>query len=119
MSNMNLDSQQQDKDTWGGDGIHMTFASQHGTVEFDCAHGEISGSFKTDADDRFDLPGTFTPERGGPIRLDRMPESRPVRYVGRVQNGTMILTITFTDNNESVGSYSLTRGKQGRIRKCL
>ena len=112
-------SNQQDEEMWGGDHISITFRGEGAQVEFDCAHGEFSKRLKTDADGTFDVPGTFTQESAGPTRADRMPSARSVNYRGKIEGDTMSLSITFSDNNESVGSYTLKRGKHGRIRKCM
>jgi len=117
--NMSYNDNQQEEEMWGGDHISITFRGEGAQVEFDCAHGEFSKRLKTDADGTFDVPGTFTPEGAGPIRADRTPSARSVNYRGKIEGDTMSLSITFSDNNESVGSYTLKRGKHGRIRKCM
>ncbi len=118
--NMNSqENKQQSEEIWGGEHIAITISCERARVEFDCAHGEISRSLKTDVDGPFDLPGTFTRESAGPTRSDQMPSARTVNYRGKIEGNTMTLSINFSDDNESVGSYTLTRGKHGRIRKCM
>jgi hypothetical protein len=117
--NMNNQDNQQSEEIWGGDHIAITVRGEGARVEFDCAHGEISKPLKTDANGNFDLPGTLTSEGVGPTRSDRMPAARSVNYRGKIEGDAMSLSITFSDNNESVGSYTLKRGKHGRIRKCM
>jgi hypothetical protein len=113
------DNKQQAEEIWGGLHIAITISGETARVEFDCAHGEISRPLKTDVDGPFDLPGTFTPESAGPTRSDRMPSARTVNYRGKIEGDTMSLSITFSDNDESAGTYTLKRGKHGRIRKCM
>ena len=119
-TNMNNQSNNQETaETWGGNHIQIDVRGDIAKVEFDCAHGEISKPVKTDSEGNFDLPGTFVSEGGGPTRADREPAARSVKYRGKIVGDTMTLSITFSDNNESAGSFTLKRGKQGRIRKCL
>jgi hypothetical protein len=115
---MNTQNQEPDE-IWGGDHIQMDVHGQVTKVEFDCAHGEISKPLKPDGAGNFDLPGTFVQERGGPTRADQTPAARAVNYRGKIHGETMTLSITFSDNNESAGSFTLKRGKHGRIRKCM
>ena len=67
---------------------------------------------------RFDVIGRHVRETPGPIRLGRTPPPRPARYVGKVTGGEMTLTVTLTDTPEEIGSFTLVRGSEGRIRKC-
>ena len=103
---------------WGGTHVRLVITSNGAEVEFDCAHGEIKGPFKTDAHGRFDVPGTFVRERGGPVRSDETESGEPVRYSGRIEGDKMSLTITLSHNNEKLDEFSLTRGSQGRLFKC-
>ena len=53
---------------WGGTHINMNVDEHSAAIEYDCATGEINGPLKVDGEGKFQLPGTFTPERGGPVR---------------------------------------------------
>ena len=54
---------------WGGRGIALTVEDSGAKIEMDCAHGRITGRLVLDADGRFELPGTFTRERPGPVHM--------------------------------------------------
>ena len=103
---------------WGGPHIRIVLTSKGAEVEFDCAHGEIKAQVKGDAQGRFDLPGTFVRERGGPVRSDETASSEPVRYSGRIDGDKMTLTITLADSDQKLDDFTLTRGSDGRLRKC-
>jgi hypothetical protein len=103
---------------WGGDHVRLRVSESGAVLEFDCAHGQISAPFTTDADGRFDLPGTYTREGPGPIRIGRLPTASPARYAGRVEGETMTLGVSLASSDESLGSYTLKRGSEGRVWKC-
>src|SRR6266487_5167816 len=50
---------------WGGDHIRMEVSGNGATLEFDCAHGNISGPLTLDRLGRFQAKGSFTREHGG------------------------------------------------------
>ncbi|HKG13758.1 MAG TPA: hypothetical protein VKB12_10475 [Pyrinomonadaceae bacterium] len=103
---------------WGGDHIRMEVSDAGAAVEFDCAHGAIDQPIVLDSEGGFDVKATFVVERGGPIRRDRPPAVRPARYKGRVGGDTLTLTVTLTDADADAGTYTLTRGSEGRVFKC-
>lgn len=102
---------------WGGQHVRMTVRGGGADLEFDCAHGEITAEFRADAEGRFDLAGTYTPESHGPVRRDSAPPTRPARYAGRVGGSEMTLNIKLSDGTQ-LEEFTLTRGATGRIFKC-
>ena len=104
--------------TWGGEHIRVEIHDDSATVEYDCAHGEIRGPVVMDHQGHFGLSGTHVRERHGPIRLGQAPAAQPAQYTGRVDGERMMLTVTLTDPQESVGTYTLVHGQPGRIWKC-
>jgi hypothetical protein len=103
---------------WGGSHLRLNVRGDGATLDFDCAHGEINAPFILDAEGRFDLPGTYTREGPGPIRIGREPTARPARYVGRVVGERMTLDIKLEGSDKSLGQYTLTRGDEGMVVKC-
>ena len=104
--------------TWGGDGVRLEVGERGAEVEFDCAHGSM-GKISPGRNGRFEVRGVFVRERGGPERIGGEPEGEPARYSGRVEGERMTLRVTLTDSNTDAGTFTLTRGKAGRLRKCL
>jgi hypothetical protein len=103
---------------WGGPHIRLNVSAAGSEIEFDCAQGKINTALATDAEGRFDFQGTFFREGPGPVRLGREPSARPARYSGHVVDQTMTLNVKATDTNEDLGSFTLTRGSDGRLFKC-
>lgn len=103
---------------WGGMHLRMGVGRDGAQLEFDCASGQIGAPFETDAEGRFDLPGTYTRQGPGPIRIGREPTARPARYAGRVEGARMTLTVKLEGSDKSLGEYTLTRGDEGRVMKC-
>lgn len=105
--------------SWGGAHIGLTLTTEGGQVEYDCAHGTIKGPIVPDRAGRFDVPGTHTAEHGGPVREGEEGAGRPARYQGKVAGKRMTLTVTLTDSDEKVGTFTLTRDAAPRLTKCL
>jgi hypothetical protein len=104
---------------WGGDHVAMTVSAGGAHLEFDCAHGDIGQPLMVDDSGRLSVDGTFTQEHGGPIRVGETEDKKPARYSGKLSGETMTLSVTLTDTKETVGSFTVTRGGDARVRKCL
>jgi hypothetical protein len=101
---------------WGGEHINIDVAEKSASIEYDCAHGLIQGPLVVDANGRFNLRGTHTPERGGPIRADEQPQSQPADYVGSISGNKMTLTLKLKGAEDEV--FTLYKDKQGELFKC-
>jgi hypothetical protein len=104
--------------TWGGPHAELTVRPDGATLELDCAHGTLGEPVAVGRDGRFRVSGTFTAERGGPVREGAEPEARPAVYSGRLEGETLTLVITL-EGGEEVGTFQLAHGRSGRITKCL
>ncbi|MBV9242730.1 MAG: hypothetical protein JO314_12050 [Acidobacteria bacterium] len=104
---------------WGTTGLNIAVAGTGATLEFDCATGEITSRLRAKRNGSFEAVGTFTRSGPGPVRMDQESQATQVRYKGKVSGKKMTLTITRVDTGESLGSYTLTLGQTGRIRRCL
>jgi len=102
---------------WGGVHISMNVGDGSATIEYDCAHGSIEGPLTTDGEGKFKLRGTFTPERGGPIRADETARSQPATYSGEINGNTMKLTLKIGDSDDTE-TFTLEKGKAARLVKC-
>jgi hypothetical protein len=103
---------------WGGNHIRLNVSESSAEVEFDCAHGTISDAIVPDSAGRFDVAGTFTRERGGPVRRGAENRSVAARYTGRIEGETMTLTLKFVETQADGGTFTLTQGSEGRLFKC-
>jgi hypothetical protein len=104
---------------WGGQHINIEVSANSAEIEYDCAHGTVQGPLEIDGNGRFRLRGTHTLERGGPVRRDESANTHPALYTGSIEGETMNLTVTLTDTNDEVGTYTLVKGKTGRLFKCV
>jgi hypothetical protein len=104
---------------WGGVHLGLVTTAAGADLEYDCAEGRITGAVRPDANGRFAAVGVHFPGHGGPIRIDETRESRPARYDGTVRGDTMIITVTLTDSNEVLGSFTLIHGASPHVFKCL
>jgi len=87
-------------------------------VDYDCAHGKITGPLTIKRDGSFSWRGTFTPEHGGPVRSDEAANNQPAIYSGSISGNTMTLNVKLAANNDHMGSYGLQKGSDGEVFKC-
>jgi hypothetical protein len=106
------------KGTWGGDHISMDVADSGAEINYDCAHGSITEKIVPDGRGAFVAKGLHVTERPGPVRQGDDLTGKPATYRGSVDGDTMKLTVTLSGSEETVGSFTLTHGKTGRVRKC-
>ena len=102
---------------WGGQHIQIKVGSNSATIEYDCANGVIEGPLIVDSDGNFKLHGTHHMERGGPVRADAEPRRIPATYTGSVKGNTMTLTLKLAGSSDE-DTFTLERGKEGKVVKC-
>ena len=102
---------------WGGAHISLNVGDRSATVEYDCAHGEIHGPLTVDGEGKFKLRGTFTAERGGPIRAGETARTREATYAGTISGNMMTLTLK-VDDADDTETFTLEKGKPGKLVKC-
>ncbi len=103
---------------WGGEHVLVEVSDSGAAIEFDCAHGSVSGAIAVDAEGRFDVGGGYVAEHGGPVRVGESETPVPVRYTGRVQGRTMSLTVELGGDHGSLGPFALGLGNEARIVHC-
>lgn len=104
---------------WGGEHIALVISATGADIEYDCAYGTIDTPIDFHASGSFVAIGTHTFEHGGPVREGEAPDTHPAEYRGLVVGTTMALTVTLTDTTRSVGTFTLRRGADPLIVKCL
>ena len=102
---------------WGGPHVAMTVTAERTDIEFDCGLASIDGAIPVDPDGVFAVTGTFIQERPGPTTPSGPPR-RPIRLTGDVKGDTMNARVMLTDQNEDLGSFTLTFGADARLVKC-
>jgi hypothetical protein len=103
---------------WGGEHIRMEVTAAETKIEFDCAHATIASKALIDSRGRFVAKGTYFEERGGPVRQAQEGHGYPAQFRGTVKAKRMTLTVTRTDTNELIGTFSLTHGREPELVKC-
>ena len=103
---------------WGGLHISLEVTDVGAQINYDCAHGRITEKIIPENDGTFEVKGVHTQERPGPTREGEDSEQAAV-YRGSIQEDTMTLTVTLSGHDEPVGTFQLTRGNPGKIRKCM
>jgi hypothetical protein len=103
---------------WGGSGISMRMTASGASIQFECAHGSITQPITPNAAGEFTATGSYTAERGGPVRKDEAPSDRPATYKGRISGDTMTLQVLLTDRSQEPLQFTLTRGKFVKVVKC-
>lgn len=102
---------------WGGQHINMEIEDAGAEIDYDCAHGRITEKIVPDRNGKFTVKGVHVRERPGPVRLGQQNEQAAL-YQASIDGDTMTLTVTLTANEEVVGTFTLTKGKIGRVVKC-
>jgi hypothetical protein len=103
---------------WGGVHIRMDVTDSGADIEYDCAHSTVDEPIVLDGEGNFDVKGKYLREHGGPIRKDEENNGTLVRYVGHASGKELSLTITKPDTKETIGTFTLTQGSEGRVMKC-
>ena len=101
---------------WGGQHINIDVGEKSARIEYDCANGVIDGPLTVDANGNFKLRGTHRIERGGPVRADDDSKGLPATYTGSIKGNTMTLILKVSGDEEE--TFTLEKGKQGRLVKC-
>jgi hypothetical protein len=105
--------------SWGGDHIVLDLTPVGGAVEYDCAHGGLLEPVRPGSTGQFEAAGVHVREHGGPIREGERVDTLRARFVGRVDGDRMTLRVFTGDRPDTLGSFELHRGQDGRVFKCL
>ena len=107
-----------------GRAINGTILAQHQRARGEVSVKGISNGRKmgtgpgSDANGNFTAEGTYTPQRGGPVKKDAPPQDLPATYKGTIHGDTMHLEVILADKQQQLPSLTLTRNQAGRIVKC-
>ena len=104
---------------WGGPHINLEVNESGGELNYDCAHGTIKEKIVPDREGKFVVKGRHVKERPGPTREGDDQSGDAATYSGSINGETMTLTVVLPARDETVGTFTLIKGRTGRIRKCL
>ena len=103
---------------WGGAHIGLTLDAGGGVIAYDCAAGRIIEPVVPRRGGAFAVAGTHTPGHGGPERAGEVMPTHTAQFTGTVRGDTMTLSGTL-DNGVALGPYTLRRGAEAGIFRCL
>ena len=103
---------------WGGQHVGLQLGPAGGTLDYDCAAGTI-GPVAPGPDGRFAASGRHTPGMGGPERVGEVRPSYPAGYSGSVSGDVMNLRIEVPSQAIVIGPYTLRRGAEPVLMRCL
>ena len=104
---------------WGGRGIALMLEANGGRLEYDCAAGTIEGPLLPGPTGTFAASGTHTPNLGGPERIGQPRPSYPARYSGSVRGDEMRLSVEVPARDLNLGPFTLRRGAEPVLLRCL
>ncbi len=103
---------------WGGPHAGLSLEGGIGTIEYDCATGTIDTAILPGPDGSFNATGTHRPGQGGPLRVGQIFTSHRATYAGTVAGDQMTLSVRLEDGT-ALGPFTLTRGAQPLLTRCL
>ena len=103
--------------SFGGNHVALELTSLGGNLSYDCAAGTI-GPIVPDRAGHFAAKGLHMPGHGGPDRIDEVPSRKAAHYSGTV-SGNRITLSGVLDDGTRLGPFSMVRGAQPNIFRCL
>jgi hypothetical protein len=104
---------------WGGEHVGMVVTDTGATLEYDCAAGTITEPLRLASDGSFAWSGVQYPGTGGPVPVGVPPTGYPARYTGSATSTHMTLTVTVPSLASAPQTYTLVRGGNAKVFKCL
>ena len=102
---------------WGGQDANLTLSRAGGTIEYGCGLGTIDSTWSVSSAGRFEATGEHFTE-GGPLPIGGVPP-HPARYRGTMRGRWLTLSVSLTDLGQTLGPYTLERGRRTSLAKCL
>jgi len=102
---------------WGGQDANVILSGSGGTVEYGCGLAVLDQSWTVSPGGVFSATGQHYTE-GGPVPIGGTPP-HPARFIGQVHGNLLTFTETLTDLNQSLGPFTVERGKVVVLMKCL
>ena len=100
--------------TWGGENAGLIATDSTAHVHIGCTLGDTKSAIVPGPDGAFSVTGLYNitayPVYRGP--------DHPARFVGRVDDSVMTLTVSLTDTSVTLGPVQLVLGKEPRMGPC-
>jgi hypothetical protein len=96
----------------------MIVSDSSATLDYDCAHGTIDEPIMANDNGVFKVTGIHVREKGGPIRLEEIPDKHPAVYNGSIKGKEMTLIVKLIDTDVVIDTFSLSHGAEPIIYKC-
>lgn len=104
---------------WAGEQLILTVTPAGATAEFECAAGRVDEPLTLDGRGRFDLPGSYANQPGGPVP-STPPPALPARYRGQLKDAThLVLTIVLPTSGTTQGPFELELGGEDSLQRCV
>jgi len=103
--------------SWGGEHVGLELSATNGRLDYDCAAGTIGEPVRPDASGRFTARGMHTPGTGGPERVNVPRPQLEATYTGQVSGDRLTLSVRTPD--AELGPFSLARGAEPMLMRCL
>ena len=102
---------------WGGPDANVNLTPTGGSVEYGCGLAVLDLYWRVSPSGVFTATAEHFTE-GGPLPPGVAP-SHPARLTGQVQGDLLTFTETLTDLNQTLGPFTVERGKVVQLLKCL
>jgi hypothetical protein len=102
---------------WNGLHASLTLTESGGSIQYDCAHGGLRAPVEPNTNGQFTVAGVHFRDHGGPVRIGEIPDSTPARYVGSVSGDQLTLRVLI--GQDTLGPFTLRRGGESQLMRCL
>lgn len=105
---------------WAGEQLILTVTTTGATAEFECAAGRVEEPLSLDAGGRFDVPGTYADQPGGPVPSGSTSAALPARYRGQLDDPRhLVLTVVLPRSGTTQGPFELELGGADLLQRCV
>lgn len=105
--------------TWAGEELILTVTEAGASAEFECAAGLLAEPLELDAKSRFNSPGTYAAQSGGPVPATP-PPAQSARYTGQLVDAShLVLTVLLPESGTTHGPFRLELGREPTLERCL
>jgi hypothetical protein len=104
---------------WSGQHAVLSVGRLDAGFELDCADGMFVAPYHVARNGAFKWYGTFTPGTGGPVRRGKRPRTVVATYTGIIKWPDEMRISVKLGNGRTLGPYTLRRGAEPQLTRCL